>query len=93
MSFEDRFKKAQFLLNAKVEIYGKPHSASKDKPEVGVCVGVVKTHGEGMVDIILKDGCRYGLRLDKVDDTGCSGLTMSLMPFVRTIKVIRSAPR
>lgn len=88
MNFEEKFQQAQHLVGLKVAISGAPSRHDQTRKVVGTCVGVVKTATAGTVDIILKDGARYGLRLDEASKSVCSGNSLTLEPFIRTVRVV-----
>jgi hypothetical protein len=67
---------------------GAPSRHDQTRKVVGTCVSVVKTATVGTVDIVLKDGARYGLRLDEACESGCSGNSLTLVPFIRTVRVV-----
>lgn len=89
-AFEAKLDKARELVGAEVVINGAPRG-HRVEPHTGFCVAVHKTPDARSVDIELASGWRFGLRLDQVDDTGISGNTQSLSPFIRTVRRVASA--
>jgi 8-oxo-dGTP pyrophosphatase MutT (NUDIX family) len=86
-AFEVKLALARKLVGAEVVISGAPRGY-QDEPHAGRCVAVHKTPDARSVDIELASGWRFGLCLDQVDDTGISGNTQTLSPFIRTVRCV-----
>ena len=89
-AFASKLECAQALVGQKVAISGVP-SGYPEKTDIGVCAAVVQVPGERHVDVVLKNGHRFGLKLDFVSPTSLAGNTCTLSPFVRTVQVQSAA--
>lgn len=90
VTFASKLERAQALVGQKVAISGVPNGYP-DKTDVGVCAAVVKVPGERHANVVLKNGHRFGLKLDFVSPTALAGTTCTLSPFVRTVQVQSAA--
>lgn len=90
--FAAKLEKAQALVGHTVVITGQPYSRLAEKRDVGVCSAVVQIPGVRQVDVVLANGCRFGLNLDVVEADQLSGVATALSPFLRQVKLYAPAP-
>jgi len=85
MTFNEKLQVARKLIGARIQISGHPTYHPR-KPEVGVCTDVVKWPDADHVDFVLENGSRYGMCLEDVSATRCSGDAGALGKFMRTVE-------
>lgn len=85
MTFTEKLQVAKTFIGAKVLISGHPLRHPR-KEEIGICRDVVKRPDADRVDFVLQNGNRYGMVLENVSATRCSGDAGALGPFSRTVE-------